>query len=152
MQQQKIKENFFTINKNDAIKNLPNQEVVLLDEFLKDVPGVINPLKGSYTSKDIAEGIGNSNNVSAFFRGERDGASLPEKIITFGYRNMILFPKGISQLAKTVLSIPTHLRNLFSAGAFAGANGTLFENPKLIKDAFQEAFGALQVGTRGEKS
>ncbi len=65
---------------------------------------------------------------------------------------MILFPKGISQLAKTVLSIPTHLRNLFSAGAFAGANGTLFENPKLIKDAFQEAFGALQVGTRGEKA
>jgi len=143
---------FFYGNKNDAIKNLPNQEVVLLDEFLKDVPGVINPLKGSYTSKDIAEGIGNSNNVSAFFRGERDGASLPEKIITFGYRNMILFPKGISQLAKTVLSIPTHLRNLFSAGAFAGANGTLFENPKLIKDAFQEAFGALQVGTRGEKA
>ena len=30
-------------------------------------PGkVVNPLKGSYTTKDIAEGIGNSNNVSAF--------------------------------------------------------------------------------------
>ena len=143
---------FFYGNKNDAIKNLPNQEIVLLDDYLKDVPGVINPLKGSFTSKDIAEGIGNSNNVSAFFRGEREGASLPEKIITFGYRNMILFPKGISQLAKTVLSIPTHLRNVFSAGAFAGANGTLFENPKLIKEAFQESFGALQVGTRGEKA
>ena len=65
---------------------------------------------------------------------------------------MILFPKGLSQIAKTVLSIPTHLRNLFSAGAFAGANGTLFENPALIKEAFEEAFGALQVGTRGEKA
>ena len=113
-------------------------------------PGVINPLKGSFTTKDIAEGIGNSNNVSAFFRGEREGASLPEKIITWGYRNMILLPKGLSQIAKTVLSIPTHLRNVFSAGAFAGANGTLFENPKLIKEAFEESFGALQVGTRGE--
>ena len=141
---------FFYSSKNDAIKNLPNQEIVLLDDYLKDTPGVINPLKGSFTSKDIAEGIGNSNNVSAFFRGEREGASLPEKIITWGYRNMILFPKGLSQIAKTVLSIPTHLRNVFSAGAFAGANGTLFENPALIKEAFEESFGALQVGTRGE--
>ena len=141
---------FFYSNKNDAIKELPNQEIVLLDDYLKDTPGVINPLKGSFTTKDIAEGIGNSNNVSAFFRGERQGASLPEKIITWGYRNMILFPKGLSQIAKTVLSIPTHLRNVFSAGAFAGANGTLFENPALIKEAFEESFGALQVGTRGE--
>ena len=141
---------FFYSNKNDAIKKLPNQEIVLLDDYLKDTPGVINPLKGSFTTKDIAEGIGNSNNVSAFFRGERQGASLPEKIITWGYRNMILFPKGLSQIAKTVLSIPTHLRNVFSAGAFAGANGTLFENPALIKEAFEESFGALQVGTRGD--
>ena len=143
---------FFYGNKNDAVKELPNQEIVLLDDYLKDTPGVINPLKGSFTSKDIAEGIGNANNVSAFFRGERQGATLPEKIITFGYRNMILFPKGLSQIAKTVLSIPTHLRNVFSAGAFAGANGTLFENPALIKEAFQESFGALQVGTRGKKA
>ena len=143
---------FFYGSKNDAIKELPNQEIVLLDDYLKDTPGVINPLKGSFTSKDIAEGIGNANNVSAFFRGERAGATLPEKIITFGYRNMILFPKGLSQIAKTVLSIPTHLRNVFSAGAFAGANGTLFENPAVIKEAFEEAFGALQVGTRGKKA
>tara|TARA_A100001201_G_scaffold43215_1_gene44023 strand:- start:1533 stop:5414 length:3882 start_codon:yes stop_codon:yes gene_type:complete len=141
---------FFYGSKNDAIKNLPNQEIVSLDDYVRDTPGVINPLKGSFTSKDIAEGIGNSNNVSAFFRGEREGASLPEKIITWGYRNMILFPKGLSQIAKTVLSIPTHLRNVFSAGAFAGANGTLFENPALIKEAFEESFGALQVGTRSE--
>ena len=102
---------------------------------------VVNPLKGYYTTKDIAEGIGNANNVSAFFRGERKGATLPEKFITYGYRNLILLPKGLSQLAKTVLSIPTHLRNFFSAGAFAGANGILFEgltNPGLLAKAFRE--------------
>ena len=52
------------------------------------------------------------------------------------YRNLLLFPKGVSQLAKTVLSIPTHLRNFFSAGAFASANGILFEgitNPNLLR-------------------
>ena len=144
---------FFYANKPDAIKNLPNQEIVLLDDYMEEIMKggkVVNPLKGYYTTKDIAEGIGNANNVSAFFRGERKGATLPEKFITYGYRNLILLPKGLSQLAKTVLSIPTHLRNVFSAGAFAGANGTLFENPKLIKEAFQESFGALQVGTRPE--
>ena len=36
MQYQKVKENFFIANKNDAIKNLPNQEIVLLDDYLKD--------------------------------------------------------------------------------------------------------------------
>ena len=146
---------FFYTNKSDAIKNLPNQEIVELDEFLDPFMQsgkIVNPLKGTFTSKDIAEGIGNANNVSAFFRGERKGATLPEKFVTFGYRNLILLPKGISQLAKTVLSIPTHLRNLFSAGAFAGANGTLFENPATIKEAFEEAFGALQVGTRSDEA
>ena len=65
----------------------------------------------------------------------------PEKAVTWFYRNLLLFPKGISQLAKTVLSIPTHLRNFFSAGAFAGANGILFEgltNPGLLARAFRE--------------
>ena len=44
-------------------------------------------------------------------------------------------------MAKTIFSIPTHLRNFFSAGAFAGANGILFEgltNPGLLKKAFAE--------------
>ena len=66
--------------------------------------------------------------------------------------NLLLFPKGISQLAKTVLSIPTHLRNFFSAGAFASANGILFEgitNPNLLRKAFAEGIdtsGLLKLG------
>ena len=86
---------FFYTNKSDAIKNLPNQEIVELDEFLDPFMQsgkIVNPLKGTFTSKDIAEGIGNANNVSAFFRGERKGATLPEKFVTFGYRNLILLP------------------------------------------------------------
>ena len=48
--------------------------------------------------------------------------------------------------------IPTHVRNFLSAGAFAGANGILFEgltNPKLLKDAFQQGIdvsGLLKAG------
>ena len=55
-------------------------------------------------------------------------------------------------MAKTIFSIPTHIRNFFSAGAFSAANGLLFEgltNPKLLKDAFQQGIdvsGLLKAG------
>ena len=55
------------------------------------------------------------------------GATGTEKVMTWLYRNLLLFPKATAQLAKPVFSIPTHLRNFLSAGAFAAANGVLFE-------------------------
>ena len=42
------------------------------------------------------------------------------------YKYMILAPKGISQVTKTILSPLTHVRNFISAGAFAAANGAFF--------------------------
>ena len=35
------------------------------------------------------------------------------------YQSLILYPKGLSQIAKTILSPVTHVRNFVSAGAFA---------------------------------
>ena len=115
--------------------------------LVQKLPGgnsIANPLSGKYTTKEIADGIKNANDIGAgltsVIRG-REGANPAEKAVTWFYRNLLLFPKGISQLAKTVLSIPTHLRNFFSAGAFAGANGILFEgltNPGLLARAFRE--------------
>ena len=116
-------------------------EIVSLDDVIEKLPGgksVVNPLSGKYTTKEIADGIKNINDIGSgltqVIRG-REGANPAEKAATWFYRNLLLFPKGISQIAKTVLSIPTHLRNFFSAGAFAGANGILFDgltNPKLF--------------------
>ena len=121
-------------------------QIVSLDSVVQKLPGgnsIANPLAGKYTTKEIADGIKNANDIGAgltsVIRG-REGANPAEKAVTWFYRNLLLFPKGISQLAKTVLSIPTHLRNFFSAGAFAGANGILFEgitNPGLLR-AFTE--------------
>jgi hypothetical protein len=62
------------------------------------------------------------------------------------YRNLILAPKGAAQVAKTILSPVTHFRNLFSATGFSASNGIFFENPKVVANAFKEAFGALQFG------
>ncbi len=122
-------------------------EIVSLDDVIQKLPGgntLVSPLSGKYTTKEIAEGIENINDVGAsltsVIRG-REGANPAEKAATWFYRNLLLLPKGISQMAKTIFSIPTHLRNFFSAGAFAGANGILFEgltNPGLLKKAFAE--------------
>ena len=122
-------------------------QIVPLDSVVQKLPGgnsIANPLSGKFTTKEIADGIKNANDIGAgltsVIRG-REGANPAEKAVTWFYRNLLLFPKGVSQLAKTVLSIPTHLRNFFSAGAFAGANGILFEgitNPGLLARAFRE--------------
>ncbi len=122
-------------------------QIVKIDDVIQKLPGgnsVISPLSGKFTTKEIADGIKNANDIGAgltqVIRG-REGANPAEKAATWFYRNLLLFPKGISQMAKTIFSIPTHLRNFFSAGAFAGANGILFEgltNPGLLKRAFAE--------------
>ena len=133
-------------------------EIVSVDSVFQKLPGgstLANPLAGKYTTKEIADGIANINDIgsslTAVIRG-RGEANPAEKAATWFYRNLLLFPKGISQLAKTVLSIPTHLRNFFSAGAFASANGIFFEgltNPGLLKRAFAEGIdtsGLLKLG------
>ena len=139
-------------------------EIVPLDSVVQKLPGgknVVNPLSGKFTTKEIADGIKNINDIGAgltqVIRG-REGANPAEKAATWFYRNLLLFPKGISQVAKTVLSIPTHLRNFFSAGAFAGANGILFEgltNPKLLANAFAEGIDVsalLKLGPNSAKA
>ena len=77
--------------------------------FLKKLPGgdkIINPLSETkFTTREINEAIKNINNVAGglqgFVRGEdQEGAAAA---VSWVYRNLLLFPKGISQLAKTVL-------------------------------------------------
>jgi hypothetical protein len=77
------------------------------------------------------------------------------------YHSLILYPKGLSQIAKTILSPVTHLRNFVSAGAFAAANGIF---PAALKDVSIEvggefitgnpmkiAYQALQTGLKGTR-
>ena len=107
---------------------------------------IVNPLNTLYTTKDIADGLAVANHLkdtylTAFAKG-REGASVAEQGASFLYRNLLLVPKAASQLAKTVLSAPTHIRNALSAGAFAGANGIFFTNPKDLAKAFK---GGAQI-------
>ena len=140
---------FFFGSPMDARRALPNSEIVKIDpyvqEFFKD--GVlINRLQGSYTTKEIAESFSNSAKVSEFMRGESGGAL--GQTASWLWRNLFLTPKAGSQFAKTVLSVPTHIRNFLSSSAFSLANGTIFVDPRIYGQAMNQARKVVQVGLR----
>ena len=140
---------FFFDSKSEAIKNLPNSDIVKIDPYVREYfkDGIlINRLQGKYTTKEIAESFNNSSKASELFRGEIDNPIL--KGFSWAYRNLFLTPKVGAQYAKTVLSIPTHFRNFLSSSAFAIANGTMFENPAIIAKAMKRATSTLQLGIR----
>ena len=57
------------------------------------------------------------------------------------YKYSVLLPKAGSQIAKTILSPLTHVRNVISAGAFVSANGAFFPNYGDIKMLLPKMFG-----------
>ena len=141
-------------NSRKEAENATNNvvKIVKLDNKLSGLADfragrISNPLGAKYTTEAIADGLAKANGLTEGYfiqavRG-REGATAAEKGASFLYRNLLLFPKATAQLAKTVLSIPTHLRNIISAGAFAAANGVLTEgliNPRLLGDAFRKGW------------
>ena len=142
---------FFFDDALEAAEALPNQEIVELDKYLTSFfrdEFTVNPLAGKFTTKAIAEGLGDTSRALKFLLEARPGATGVEKGLTWGYRNLILFPKALSQVAKTILAPVTHFRNIFSATGFSAANGILFENPAVVGRAFKDAFGVLQLPGR----
>jgi hypothetical protein len=111
----------------DAITNFPTAEIkqIKIDPSRKFEAGITNPLEGLYTTREIADSL-----TDAAQNTRSD--SLIGKL----YENLILYPKATSQIAKTVLSPVTHVKNFISAGAFATANGIL-PTPELAKKAYQ---------------
>jgi len=143
---------FFFSTPLDARKALPNQEIVKMDDYVKEYfqDGVlINRLQGQYTSKDIAESFSNASKVSEWMRGEKGNLAI--RTASGAYRNLFLTPKAVSQYAKTVLSIPTHFRNFLSSSAFALANGAL-TNPVYMIRGFNQARKSLNLGLRDPKA
>ncbi len=101
--------------------------------------GVTNPLNGKYALRGVADALEQTSTIT--------------KDPSFGmqvYNNLVLYPKATSQIAKTILSPVTHLRNFVSAGAFAAANGILPMNPLKAK-AIKNAYQALQTGLVGTR-
>ena len=102
--------------------------------------GVTNPLNGLYAPTGVANALEETSKSILDRLGTGSFATM--------YQNFVLYPKATSQLAKTVLSPITHMRNLFSASAFAAANGLLpgFIGPDEIVKNMKSAYGKLQFG------
>ena len=131
----------------------PNVDIVAIDDYAKDYfkgGALINRLQGTFTTKEIAEGFSNTSLISDFMRGDTGGPL--GKTFSWAYRNLILTPKAYSQMSKTVLSIPTQIRNFLSNAGYSLANGTLFESPEIMQEALKKAGATVQLGMRNELS
>ena len=121
---------------NEALKNLPYQEIVRkplkLNTRLSDQV-YSSPLDGLFTSKTWADSIKTGDEIigSALTR------SLP-------YRAMLLIPKGISQAGKTILGPFTHLRNFFSAVFTTVHSGNILIPPTKLAEFFYQAVKSAQ--------
>ena len=94
----------FFWNSEEAAKAAVNSpttgiQIVKVDDVIEKLPGsntIINPLKGKYTTKEIADGIKNLNGVAsgltAAIRG-REGANPAEQAVSWFYRNLCCFQK-----------------------------------------------------------
>ena len=146
----------FYADKNEAIKQLGAgglNKIVPLDDVLDDMfkEGVlVNRLRGLHTTEEIANAFQVNNQISKFFVGPYD--SKFAKGLSDAYKYLFLYPKAGAQVAKTVLSPTTHIRNFLSASAFSLANGTMFANPKLVKDAMAKAIRSVQLGIRSPEA
>jgi hypothetical protein len=142
----------FYADKNEAIKNLGAgglNKIVPLDNALSGMfkDGVlVNRLKGLYTTEQIANAFDPVNKISNFFTGPQSTKFTQR--MSDAYKYIFLYPKAGAQIAKTVLSPTTHVRNFLSASAFSLANGTLFADPRLIARAMKDASKVLQIGLR----
>ena len=103
--------------------------------------GIANPTAGKFALNEVAEAI----EIAA-------GKPVTNLASNAIYRNLILFPKATSQMAKTILSPVTHARNFLSAGAFAVANGIIpgiTVGPKQLAKAWKN-LQVAGIGTRAE--
>jgi len=108
---------------------------ITIDPNIRYEPSLVNALDGKFALREVAEAFEAADAVV--------GATTTRGKI---YQNFILYPKATSQIAKTILSPITHVRNFVSAGAFAAANG-IVPNADAMKNAYQ----ALQIPLKGAR-
>ena len=117
---------------------LPNREIMRGRQGLQLSSSLgeqvyTNPLNGKFTSQEFADAIN--------FAEQLPFDGLMKEAL---YRHFIAIPKGLAQVAKTVLSPFTHMRNFTSAVAFSLGTGNLFKNPAFVLSNFKKSFNTIQ--------
>jgi hypothetical protein len=126
---------FFRETEREAVEAFgQNIKKIDIDPSRTIEAGITNPLNGRYAEKGVAEAIEESSMLA------RDKSTLQQL-----YDSFVLYPKATSQMAKTILSPVTHVRNFISAGAFASSNGLFLQSAGDISAAMKDAYKALQI-------
>ena len=138
---------------NKAFSSGPNKKIFTYDdmvkEFGKDFEQNLDPNKFKKVSIETRQELtGMSALEGKYVRAPEYDAMfdvtsnwLNNTQVGLAYRYMLLAPKGAAQVAKTILSPLTHVRNLLSAGAFAAANGAILPNLTDIQTLAPKSLG-----------
>ena len=121
----------------EAVRAFPNTEVIAAPRGLQIESALgknyVAPVNNYFTRKDFADALQ--------FAETAPLESLAKSTL---YRNLVLIPKGMAQISKTVLGPFTHTRNFATAGTFVSMNGNLFKNPAFIAKNFKRSFNTVQ--------
>ena len=123
IQIQRGERGIFRSSYDEAVQAFPNKEIITAPTGLKlknrlSDEVYTSPIDGLFTTKEWADAI-------------RVGDELVSSGLTksAAYRYLLLLPKGITQIAKTVLGPLTHARNFTSAFVTTIHRGNLFISP-----------------------
>jgi len=126
-------------NPTQAQLNLPNRPAYTMSRNGMQIKSPLgeeiytNPMNGKFTSSEFEQAIK--------FAEEMPLDGLMKSSL---YRYLIAVPKAGAQVAKTVLSPFTHMRNFTSAVAFSAGTGNLFKDPRFILRSFKQSFNTIQ--------
>ena len=121
-----------------ALRNIPNQNIIADKNGLQiksplGEEAYTNPLNGKFTSVDFAEALKFAEKIPF--------DSLTKNAL---YRHLILVPKGMTQISKTILGPFTHTRNFFGSSIFSIGTGNAFKDPRKLVANFKQAFNTIQ--------
>ena len=121
-----------------ALRNLPNQNIIADKNGLQiksplGEEAYTNPLNGKFTSVDFAEALKFAEKIPF--------DSLTKNAL---YRHLILVPKGMTQISKTILGPFTHTRNFVGSSIFTIGTGNAFKDPRKLVANFKQAFNTIQ--------
>ena len=126
---------------DEALEAFPNKEILSAAKGLKLETRLsdevyTSPLDGLFTTKEWADAIKQGDEILA--------TGLAKSAV---YRYLVLVPKGLTQVGKTVLGPVTQIRNFTSNFFTTLHNGNLLYfagNPKKFVDFVKKATGAIQ--------
>jgi hypothetical protein len=137
------KEPMFARSYDDAIKffgdDFKKIEVIDPSGTLSISKGATNPFADAQNPLYARPGVADALKQTSM-------STENNKFLAQMYESLVLYPKATSQIAKTILSPVTHMRNFVSAGAFATANGIIPDGP-----AIKQAYQALQTPLKGTR-